>query len=114
MQMCCESHEPAVRIMDNIRADDAAEALKYAASLIRPKEEFGQLRAFAQEIMQAWPESGIDGDDLQEIATRHGLLTPKIMHAPCGDNCSCAEMIDPDEWESGATCYRKTPLLTGE
>ncbi len=77
-------------------------------------DEAAKLRAFAQEIMQAWPESGIDGDDLQEIATRHGLLTPKIMHAPCGDNCLCAEVLEPNEWESGTTCYRKTPLLTGE
>jgi len=77
-------------------------------------DESAKLRAFAQEIMEAWPEGGIDGGDLQDIATRHGLLTPKIMHSPCGDNCACYEVVGPDEFESGVECFIKTPLLTGE
>jgi hypothetical protein len=64
--------------------------------------------------MQAWPEGGIEGDDLQRIAVRHGLLTPQIRHEPCGETCLCAEVLDPSDWEAGARCYRKTPLLTGE
>ena len=31
-------------------------------------DENKQLRAFAQSIMEAWPEGGIEGDDLRQIA----------------------------------------------
>ena len=30
--------------------------------------------AFGREIMEAWPEGGVDGLDLQDIAVRHGVL----------------------------------------
>src|SRR5690242_8335694 len=50
-----------------------------------------RLRAFAQEVMQAWPEGGIDGGDLQEIAEKHGLLIEKQMVAPCCESCNCAD-----------------------
>lgn len=68
------------------------------------------LRAFAQEIMDGWPDcSGIDGDDLQNIAEKHGLLKPETRTEACGENCACAEYGD-----FPVTCYRKTKLLTGE
>jgi len=68
-----------------------------------------RLRAFAQEVMQAWPEGGIDGGDLQEIAEKHGLLIEKQMVAPCCESCNCA-----DCGVSGPTpCYWQTALLTG-
>lgn len=30
--------------------------------------------AFAKEIMERWPECGVDGFELQELAERHGLI----------------------------------------
>jgi adenylate kinase len=42
----------------------------------RISSENKKLRAFAQAIMEAWPEGGIEGDDLQEIAVKHGMLAP--------------------------------------
>lgn len=59
------------------------------------------LKAFAKEIMKAWPDGGIDGDELQDIAIRHGLLTPWEMTEPCGENCNCAGLSD-----FPLTCYR--------
>jgi len=77
--------------------------------------ENDKLRAFAQGIMEAWPEgSGLDGDELQDIATKHGILAPEILHEPCREFCYCAEYAAPDEWIDGVVCYRKTALLLGE
>ena len=79
-------------------------------------DENKQLRAFAQSIMEAWPEGGIEGDDLQEIACRHGMLAPEIRHEPCGEwcNCNCLGDFDSADWQRGVECYRRTALLTGE
>lgn len=30
--------------------------------------------AFGREIMEAWPEGGVDGFGLQDIAVKHGVL----------------------------------------
>ena len=75
-----------------------------------------KLRAFAKAIMEAWPEGGIEGDDLQEIATRHGLLAPEIRHEPCGEwcNCNCLGDFDSADWQRGVECYRRTALLMGD
>ena len=74
------------------------------------------LRAFAQAVMDCWPDGwGIEGDDLQRIATEHGMLRPEIRHDPCGDSCRCADhVLQKEEWIDGVVCYRKTSLLTGE
>ena len=73
------------------------------------------LRAFAQAVMDCWPDGwGIEGDDLQRIATEHGMLRPEIRHDPCGDSCRCADHVLQKEWIDGVVCYRKTSLLTGE
>ncbi len=75
-----------------------------------------KLRAFAREVMAAWPEGGIEGDDLQEIAVKHGLLAPEIRHEPCGEWCQCNGIggYGSDDWQRGVECYRRTALLTGE
>lgn len=77
--------------------------------------ETNKLRAFAQAIMESWPDGGIEGDDLQEIAVKHGMLTPEIRHEPCGEWCNCNSMncLDSDDWKDGVECYRRTALLTG-
>ena len=72
------------------------------------------LRRFAREIMDAWPDGGIEGADLQAIAVKHGLLVPETLHEPCGESCSCAGLVDADDWDEGVTCYRRTALLNGE
>ena len=56
-----------------------------AAERERCAEETKKLRAFAQAVMEAWPDGGIEGGDLQEIAEKHGMLAQKTMAAPCGD-----------------------------
>ena len=77
-------------------------------------KELAALRAFAQEVMDCWPDGwGIDGDDLQCIATEHGMLRPEIRNEPCGDGCRCADLVLPAEWNDGVVCYRQTALLTG-
>ena len=53
-------------------------------------DAYDSLLAFAREILAAWPEGGIEGGDLQDIAEKHGLLVPEIRHAPCVENCPCA------------------------
>ena len=77
-------------------------------------EELAALRAFAQAVMDCWPDGwGIEGDDLQHIATEHGMLVPEIRNSPCADGCRCAEHVLTKEWTDGVVCYRKTALLTG-
>ena len=104
--------ETQQKLVAMLRKDayDAATIAKHYA------DENKQLRAFAQSIMEAWPEGGIEGDDLQEIAVKHGMLTPEIRHEPCGDWCNCNAGVDVDggEWELGVECFRRTALLTGE
>ena len=73
-----------------------------------------KLRSFAQAVMEAWPDGGIEGGDLQEIAEKHGMLAQKTMAAPCGDGCRCVEYFCSDDWQRGVMCYRRTSLLTGE
>jgi hypothetical protein len=45
----------------------------------------------------------LDGIDLQELATKHGLLHRERTKVPCGESCQCAE-----QWLEGemADCYR--------
>ena len=78
--------------------------------------ETEKLRAFAKDIMEAWPDGGIEGDDLQEIACRHGMLAPETRFEPCGEWCNCNSMncLDSDDWKGGVECYRRTELLTGD
>ena len=91
---------------------DAMEFGRLALSL---SNENKKLRAFANDIMEAWPDGGIEGDDLQEIATRHGMLAPEIRYEPCGEWCQCNGIggYDSDDWQRGVECYRRTALLTG-
>jgi hypothetical protein len=78
------------------------------------REERSKLRAFAQEIMDHWPEGGIDGDDLQEAAVKHRLLKPTIKYEPCGNGCFCSGYANSREFKNGVTCFVKTELLNGD
>ena len=80
-----------------------------AAQRIPGLPEVQKLQAFAQAIMEHWPEFGceLDGFELQELAAEHGLIVEKVMDDSCGENCQCASL--------GATfptkCWRKTSLF---
>ncbi len=94
----------------------ATNAYEVASSIAKSSiEDTNKLRAFAREVMAAWPEGGIEGEDLQEIAVKHGMLAPEIRHEPCGEWCQCNSMncLDSDDWKGGVECYRRTALLTG-
>lgn len=86
------------------------------AELRRLHAECEKLRAFAQDIMNEWPDVGtLDGLDLQELAVKHGLLAETTHHKPCAEEeCNCAGMVNERDWQEGVQCYRGTPLLKGK
>lgn len=92
-----------------------AMALASANGRSEEREEAARLRAFAQDILEDWPDVGyLDGFDLQQLAHKHGLLVSETRFERCGEHCSCAEMVDQSEWDEGVTCFRKTALLKGD
>ena len=96
------------------RFRDPSEAIAAWNKRADQSKELDALRAFAQAVMDCWPDGwGIEGDDLQHIATEHGMLVPEIRNSPCADGCRCAEHVLTKEWTDGVVCYRKTALLTG-
>ena len=91
------------------------EALVPLDGVIEIEEENAKLRAFAQEIMEAWTEgSGLDGGQIQDVATKHGILRPETRYEPCSTFCNCADYTSQQEWINGVVCYRKTAMLLGE
>lgn len=110
-------HQPVWREIIG-KIEELQHALKRAEiSLEGKRTEIEQLRAFARVVMRYWPywpESDVDGGNLQDIAVRCGVLTTSIMFAPCGDNCLCADTISDDEFADGITCYRKVDWLMGD
>ena len=72
---------------------------------------YDRLLAFAREILSAWPEGGIDGGDLQDIAVEHGLLVPETRHAHCAEECPCALSATEEEFAGGVVCYRRAEWL---
>ena len=67
-----------------------------------PPIDLDRLRAFARDVMQAWPVAGLDGGELQDIALRHGLIEPC---EPTADEREEHGLEDGDEW------YRRTALI---
>lgn len=77
--------------------------------------DLDKLRAFAQAVLEDWPDLAPDAFDLQDLAVKHGLLAlkdPKPTE-PCGEGCSCAEYFGADEFSGGIECYIRTPVLLG-
>jgi hypothetical protein len=87
-----------------------------AEQIEKLQAEVTGLRAFAREIMDDWPQyGGLDGFELGEIATKHGLLMETTQYKPCREEgCNCAEMVSEREWADGVICFRETALLKGE
>ena len=79
---CCPEHNlmPAATI--DIAIHEAAELVEVMArageEIKRLRAENATLRAFARDIMAAWPDGDVDGGALQEIAVAHGLLVPPV------------------------------------
>jgi hypothetical protein len=79
-----------------------------------------RLRAFSIAILSGWPESSVDGFEIQDLAIEHGLLALKVPAPtkPCREEgCWCAEYHGVDfnnEFEEPVKCYTRTPLLLGE
>lgn len=78
---------------------------------------YAKLLDFANGIFAIadWPEGGdIDGFELQDLAQKHGLLVPVIVHAPCGEECNCQEFgcYTDEEWQEGVKCLRKADWLS--
>lgn len=69
-----------------------------------------KLRAFAQFVLEDWPEGEPDEFELQDKAIEYGLLEGHMATEPCGENCWCESY----DGKFPLTCYRKSKLLTGE
>lgn len=73
------------------------------------------LRTFAKRVLEPWPDSAVDGFELQDAAIVAGLLRmkdPKPVE-PCGESCRCSDYYGYDEFEQGVECYERTPRLNG-
>lgn len=80
--------------------DDAGRAMRLASRAAWDAgRDANPLRAFAKEVMQAWPEGDIDGGCLQAIAIKHGLLRARVV--PC-EECDC---------DGDGPCYERTELI---
>jgi hypothetical protein len=89
------------------------ECMRLRTQLEAAERERDALRDFAQEVMLAWPEFGLDGGALQDIAINCGLLRSETRHAFCGEDCYCVTCLSQEDAKEGFNCWRKTPLLTG-
>ena len=66
--------------------------------------------AFAQEVLEASSglQYGIDGDEIQQMAAKHGLLVASKPTEPCGEACRCAEDWGGADFAAGrVVCYRR-------
>lgn len=66
------------------------------------------LRGFALEMLDYFPDGAPDGFDLQRAAHRHGLLELEERTTPCGEHCGCVEFYGEGEV---AQCYQRHPSL---
>lgn len=86
------------------------ELVEHIRGLKARADEAEQLRGFAQRVMEAWPEGGLDGFDLQDTAEEFGLLQRVEVAEPCGEGCSCVEYGA----DFPTDCYHRTSLLLPE
>jgi hypothetical protein len=79
---------------------EAEEALRAQAGAVR----------FAGHVLKAHRNDGypgdVDGGYLQRRAVECGLVEEHTVSGPCGENCSCAEVLGDDEWPS--QCFFNT------
>lgn len=66
-----------------------------------------QFKDFANELIgKSWEAYDFDGAEIQSMAARHGLLEEVLRLKPCGENCSCLEYYDIEDFP--VHCFRKT------
>ena len=75
---------------------------------------YARLREFAKGCLDEWPDVGMDGFDLQELAVKTGLLEAFTVTELCGENCRCIEYHGSDGFLDGVVCYRKNAMIRGE
>lgn len=70
------------------------------------KDRFAAFAAFAVDIMSGWPHSN-EASELQETATKHGLLIETTATQPCGEGCMCQEY----DSEFPTKCYQPSVVF---
>jgi hypothetical protein len=88
------------------KTDNSAEIAKLQA-------ENEALRKFARSIIFPSGEyltGDLEGDYVESMARRYGLLELKIMNERCGENCVCADY----DAEFPTACNRTTSLIRKE
>ena len=91
-----EAREPWVKPLA-AGCESGQPGLTWHEAWLKTKADRDKLRAFAQRVMEAWPDGDVDGGELQEAAVACGLLE-----------------LDPLFVRDGIEGYRRTPLLTGK
>lgn len=108
----CDNHSGQVELEIEdwcLRYEPSPSRAELLAEISALKADRDNLRAFAVDIMGDWPEGGnLDGGDIQDIASEHGLLIETTVTESCGEGCTCQHYTS-----FPTTCFRKTQLLTG-
>lgn len=68
------------------------------------------LMAFADYVLgMCFDGIDVDGDDIQEIGIKTGLLQPVYPTEPCGEECKCQEVWNDEDFKNKIVlCYQKT------
>jgi hypothetical protein len=71
------------------------------------------LLQFAADVLEtgSLPIGGMGGNELQEIAIKHGLVIPERRFGSCRKNCSCIGFYTKEQWIQGIICYRRVPEI---
>jgi hypothetical protein len=87
-------------------------AVHFASHTVQPTAALpiDGLVDFARDMARvAWDAGSLDGYDVQEMLTAHGILIETEVAGPCSEEtCGCAEVTD--EWPT--TCFRLHPALS--
>ena len=71
------------------------------------EKEISQMIGFIAELMDSWPDGfDLDMGYLQELAIKYKILYGQKRFRPCGENCTCYEYYDMNDFENGIICYR--------
>ena len=84
------------------------------AEKINTETDLDNLCNFVRDIMKNWPDGDVEGDDLENLALKYGMIKLKDPQprAPCCDECTCRENFDLIEFANGIVkCYERTDLL---
>lgn len=65
------------------------------------KEQLKALKAFAHDVLNGIWDGGIDGEDVEAFAQKHGLISLREMTRPCGEDCLCADAYTDNAFKHG-------------